>query len=131
MMRGGRGMDPRQMKLAMKRMGITTEELEGVEEVIIRMKDKERVIKAPQITIMTVQGQKTYQVVGESEEDRARGADAGSASSAPTGPHIPDEDIELVAAQAQVSHEEARAALEETGGEPAEAIIALMGRKKR
>lgn len=130
-MRGGRGMDPRQMKLAMKRMGITTEELEGVEEVVIRMADKERVIKAPQITIMTVQGQKTYQVVGESEEERARGADSGPSAGAPAAHNIPDEDVELVAAQAQVSHEEARAALEETGGEPAEAIIALMGRKKR
>jgi len=123
-------MDPRQVKLAMKRMGITTEELEGVEEVVIRMKDKERVVKSPQVTVMVVQGQRTYQVVGESEEERAKGTDAG-AGAAPSGPRIPEEDIELVATQAQVSHEEAKEALVEVGGEPAEAIIKLMGRKKK
>ena len=39
---------------------------------------------------------------------------------------IPNEDIELVASQAGVSHEDAKKALEECGGEPAEAIIKLM-----
>jgi len=40
---------------------------------------------------------------------------------------IPNEDIELVASQAGVSQEKAKAALEECDGEPAEAIIKLMG----
>ena len=40
---------------------------------------------------------------------------------------IPNEDIELVASQAGVSPDKAREALEECGGEPAEAIIKLMG----
>ena len=42
------------------------------------------------------------------------------------GPVIPEEDVELVATQANVSKEEARKALEECNGEPAEAIIKLM-----
>ena len=46
----------------------------------------------------------------------------------PAGIVIPDEDIELVASQANVSPEEALAALEECNGEPAEAIIKLMSR---
>ena len=41
----GRGVNPRQMKQAMKRMGISQEEMQGVEEVVIRTADKEYVIK--------------------------------------------------------------------------------------
>jgi len=44
-----------------------------------------------------------------------------------SAPNIPNEDIELVASQAGVSTDKAREALEECGGEPAEAIIKLMG----
>ena len=61
---GGR-MNPRQMKAAMKRMGIETENLEGVEEVVIRTATKEYVFKSAEVSAMTVQGQRTWQIVGE------------------------------------------------------------------
>lgn len=41
-------------------MGITTEDLQGVEEVIIRTQDKEYVIREAAVTVMEVQGQKTF-----------------------------------------------------------------------
>ena len=63
----GRGVNPRQMKQAMKRMGISQEEMQGVEEVIIRTADKEYVIKDAAVTCVTMHGQKTYQVVGDPE----------------------------------------------------------------
>jgi len=40
-------------------------------------------------------------------------------------PTIPEEDVQLVAQQANVSLERARAALEETGGDLAQAILLL------
>src|SRR5207249_2991592 len=61
---GGR-VNPRQLKAAMKRMGIETENLEGVEEVVIRTATKEYVFKSAEVSAMTVQGQKTWQIVGE------------------------------------------------------------------
>ncbi len=124
MIPGGR-VNPRQMRQAMKRMGIEQEELGGVEEVIIRTADKEYVIRGAQVTAITAQGQKIWQVMGEPiVRDRA---DARKPeASAPTA--IPDEDVALVAEKAGVSEEEARKALEECGGEPAEAIIRLMSR---
>src|SRR3989304_4565892 len=64
MIPGGR-MNPRQMKHMMKRMGIESEEIEGVEEVLIRTATKEYVFTRAQVTMMTVQGQKTAQIVGE------------------------------------------------------------------
>lgn len=121
-MPGMRGMNPRQMQQAMKKMGIKTEEMKDVEEVIIRMQGRSLVIKKPDVTLMEVQGQKTYQVVGEPEVIEGD----VEISSEPIGIVIPEEDIELVAAQANVSYEEAKKALEECNGEPAEAIIKLM-----
>ena len=122
MIPGGRA-DPRQMRRMMKQMGIQSEEIEGVEEVIIRAADREYVIAGAQVTRMNVKGQATvFQVVGEPEE-RAKGS-----GGAPGKPSIPIEDIRLVAEKAGVSEEKARKALEECGGEPAEAIIRLMSR---
>src|SRR5256885_16929011 len=64
MIPGGR-VNPRQMRQAMKRMGIEQEELDGVEEVIIRTATKEYVIRDANVTAMTAQGQKIWTVVGE------------------------------------------------------------------
>ena len=90
--------------------------------VIIRAADKERVIAGAQVTRMNVKGQATvFQVVGEPEE-RAKG------SGAPGKPAIPIEDVRLVAEKAGVSEEDARNALEECNGEPAEAIVKVTSR---
>ncbi|HIJ17418.1 MAG TPA: nascent polypeptide-associated complex protein [Thermoplasmata archaeon] len=119
MMPGGR-MNPRQMKAMMKRMGISQEEVEDVEEVIIRTRTKEIVFKGAAVTAMTVQGQKTYQVVGEPKE-RERKRDEKEQEGG-----IPDEDVKLVMSQAGCSAAQARKALEECEGAPAEAILKLM-----
>jgi len=124
MIPGGR-VNPRQMRQAMKRLGIEQEELEGVEEVVIRTASKEYVIRDPNVTAMTAQGQKIWTVVGEPivrERANAKSTEPGK------GPAIPEEDVRLVAEKAGVSDEEARKALEECAGEPAEAIIRLMSR---
>lgn len=122
MMPGGR-MNPRQMKAMMKRMGITQEEIADVEEVVIRTRTKEIVFQGAAVTAMTVQGQKTYQVVGEPKE-RERKPEAGDVEEG-----VPDEDLRLVMSQAGCSEAEARKALEECDGAPAEAILKLMTSK--
>ncbi|HYS72300.1 MAG TPA: nascent polypeptide-associated complex protein [Thermoplasmata archaeon] len=122
MVPGGR-MNPRQMKQMMKRMGIEQEEIADVEEVVIRTATKEYVFTQAQVTMMTVQGQKTVQVVGEPIVRTRQGAKA-----APAKVTILEEDVVLVAEKAHVSEAEARKALEEADGEPAEAIIRLMSR---
>ncbi len=125
MIPGGR-MNPRQMKQMMRRLGIEQEEIADVEEVVIRTATKEYVFTQAQVTMMTVQGQKTVQVVGEPLiRDRT---DVAAKPAAPAKVAIPEEDVLLVAEKAGVSEAEARRALEECGGEPAEAIIRLMSR---
>jgi nascent polypeptide-associated complex subunit alpha len=124
MIPGGR-VNPRQMRQAMKRLGIEQEELDGVEEVVIRTATKEYVIRDANVTAMTAQGQKIWTVVGEPiVRDRADAKKSETAGAVT----IPDEDVQLVAEKAGVSEEEARKALVDAGGEPAEAIIRLMSR---
>ncbi|MFP4196172.1 MAG: nascent polypeptide-associated complex protein [Methanomassiliicoccales archaeon] len=114
-------MNPRQMKAAMKKMGIETEEFPDVEEVIIRTADKEYRITEANVTLMKVQGQETYQVVGETEvSDREASPDSGSEEA------LSEEDINLIMEQTGCSRERAERALGETGGEPAEAILNVM-----
>jgi nascent polypeptide-associated complex subunit alpha len=113
---GGRGMNPRQLQAQMKRMGINMEELQDVEEVIIRLKTKDIVVRNPSVTYINAQGQKSYQVAGDVTEVAKR-------------PAIPKEDIMMVAGQAGVSEQEALKALEECDGEPANAIVKLIERK--
>lgn len=125
MIPGGR-VNPRQMRQAMKRLGIEQEDLGEVDEVVIRAKDKEYVFRNAAVTTITAQGQKIWQVIGEPIVRPRAGAEKPPAT--PEAAQIPEEDVVLVAEKAGVSKDEARKALEECGGEPAEAIIRLMSR---
>lgn len=118
MMPGMGRMNPRQVKQMMRRMGMDMEEIPDVEEVVIKTKSKDLVIKNAGVTVMNIKGQVSYQVTGEAKVVAKEGAK----------PEIPAEDIALVAGQANVSEEEARAALEACDGNPAEAIIKLMSK---
>ncbi|MCI4336487.1 MAG: nascent polypeptide-associated complex protein [Thermoplasmata archaeon] len=130
----GGGHNERQMQQMMRRLGMKTENVDGVEEVIVRTRDKEHVFQAPEVTILTVQGVRTYQVVGQPVIRARTSAPAVAASPgavmappAPAGP--PEEDIQLVMEQAGVEREDAVAALEKVNGEPAEAILRLLSRR--
>ena len=96
----------------MKQMGIDINEVENVEEVIIRTSDKDIIFKDAQVTIMDAKGTKTYQVVGTPEEVARELA-------------IPEEDVKLVVEQTSSSEEDARNALKESNGDIAAAILKL------
>lgn len=130
----GGARNPRQLQLMMRRLGMTTEEVPDVEEVIVRTKTKDHVFHSPEVTIMTVQGVRSYQVVGTPEvRSRSAGSTVPSTTApapvapvAPSGP--PEEDIRLVMDQANVSREEAIEALFQSKGAPAEAILKILSR---
>lgn len=109
------GMNPRQMRMAMKKLGIQQEEIDA-KEVIIRLEDKEIVISNPSVTKVNMMGQDTYQVVGEESERNLS-----------SEPEISEDDITTVAEQAGVSKEQALKALQEAKGDLAEAILKLKG----
>lgn len=111
---GRGGLDPRKMKRMMRQMGIKMEELEDVEEVIIRMSDRELVIPDAEVSITEMKGQKTYQIMGETQERQRE-----------TKSEISAEDTTLVAEQANVDKDAAKKALEETNGDIAQTILNL------
>ena len=104
----------KQMERQMKKMGMKMEDLEGAREVIIRFDEKELIIDNPSVSLMNVMGQETYQIEGKAREVELE-----------YEVEIPDEDIEMVANSANVSKEDAKAALEECKGDLAEAIMKL------
>jgi nascent polypeptide-associated complex subunit alpha len=111
----GMNMDPRQMRMAMKKLGIQQQEILA-KEVIIRFEDKEIVISNPSVTKVNMMGQDTYQISGE-EEERSINSE----------PDISDDDIATVAEQAGVSKEEAEQAIKDSKGDLAQAIMKLKG----
>jgi len=107
-------MNARQMNQMMKRFGINVKTIENVEKVIIETDTKQYVFEDAEVTVMDVQGEKTYQITGTpsvktklTEEDTLK------------------EDVKLVMEQTGKSEAEARSALKETNGDIAEAILKL------
>jgi len=112
--------NPREAKRMMQRMGMGLEELPGVLKVTISLKGKQLVIPDPQVTIMKMSGQTMYQIVGEAVEETPEKEVEQKAT-------ISDEDAQLVSAQAGVSLEVAKKALESSNGDLARAILMLKG----
>ncbi len=106
-------MDNRNARRMMDRMGINMKEIEGVQEVVIKTADKEIHITKASVSEVNAQGNKVFQVVGEVEEVEVEKKT------------FSDEDVMLVQQQAGVTRERAVAALEESDGEVARAILKL------
>jgi len=111
----------------MKQMGMKMDELGDVHTVILQGKNREILIEGPAVTSINVQGQKMYQIAGGKETSRKPEA-AAEAVAEEQPLEIPEEDVLLVAQQANVSLEKARAALEQSGGDLAQAILMLQTR---
>lgn len=116
-------MNPRELRRAMKRMGINVEELKGVKSVIIVLEDKEIILQKPQIMVMKVQGQKIYQIAATKEEI------AEVKEEKIEEVKFSEEDIAFVMEQAGVSRDKAIEALNKSGGDIAEAILLLTSEK--
>jgi len=119
--RGARG--GRDTARMMAKMGVKMDELPDVTQVIIRTPNKDIVIEAPSVTMVTVQGQAMYQIAGgEVSESQPQPT---STSNAPL-----EADVQLVAQQTGKSVDESRKALTEAGGDLARAILLLKGQQQ-
>ena len=110
MMRGGN----REMRRMLDRMGLEMKEVNNVQEVIIKTDTKEIIISKPAVTEMKAKDNSIFQVIAESYEERELEV-----------PVFSQDDITLVAQQANVSPEQATAALTEAKGDLARAILLL------
>ena len=104
--------NPKQMQKMMKQLGIKNDELPSKRVIFELEGGGKLVIDEPQVTVIEMQGQKTYTVAGEAREEKGG---------------IPEEDIEMVMKQAGVERKKAEAALKKNDGDIAEAILELKG----
>ena len=109
-MRGGN----REMRRMLDRMGLEMKEVANVQEVVIKTDTKEIIISKPAVTEMKAKDNSIFQVIAESYEERELEV-----------PVFSQEDIALVAQQANVSPEQATKALIEAKGDLARAILLL------
>jgi nascent polypeptide-associated complex subunit alpha len=100
----------------MQKMGMKVDEVANVSQVIIKTDLKDIVIEAPNVTLVTVQGQAMYQIAGGQVSETAPQV---------TTQTVHEEDVQLVAQQTGKPVEEARKALLEARGDLAKAIILL------
>ncbi len=131
--REGQQFASRQMRRRMQQQGIEMDQIDAT-RVIIECQDKTLVIDQPEVILMKQMGQEMYQIIGDAEEYSSgeftieEGVDANSLEPTEEGISklvITENDIMLVAAQAKVDKEEANAALIDSDGDIAKAIIYL------
>lgn len=107
MMPGMGRMDPKKMQGMMRQMGIKSKEIDA-EEVIIKTSSGELIISNPQVTEVTMQGIKTYQVMGEVSEKESN-----------------TEDVNMIVEKTGCTKEQAEETLEKNNGDIAAAILEL------
>ena len=104
------GINPKQLKQAMKKMGLNQEEIPAT-EVIIKTADSEIIIKNPEVLKVTMGGQESLQITGQMQKRTLK--------------NYNDEDVKTVMEQAKCSEKKAIEALEKSKGDLAEAILSL------
>jgi nascent polypeptide-associated complex subunit alpha len=134
--REGQQFGSRQMRRKMQQQGIDMDQIEAT-KVIIEGPDKTLVINQPEVILMKQAGQEIYQVVGTAEEfspeeiaiaEKTELEALESVEDSELKPTITENDIMLVAAQANVNKEEAESTLIECNGDIAKAILLLKNR---
>ncbi len=98
----------------MERMGVDMNQIPDVEEVIIRTSSKDLIIRDASVSEINAKGMRVFQVMGSDLEEVER-----------EKPKFTEEDVLLVAQQSGVSNERAEAALKESDGDLAQAILKL------
>src|ERR687898_3248081 len=109
MMRGNR-----EMRRMLDKMGLNMQEMDNIEEVVIKTDTKEIYLIKPQVIEMKGKDSTIFQVIATDIEEKEREV-----------PSLNEEDIMLVMQQANVAREKATRALIDAKGDMAQAILNL------
>lgn len=109
------GINPKRLQQAMKQMGIQQKEIDA-KQVIIKTSDKQLIFENPQVSMINMMGQDTFQIIGDFEEKPLL--------------LYNEDDIKTVIEQTNCSKEEAKKTLDKTKGNIAEAILLIQGNKQ-
>ncbi len=110
MLGGLGGMNPAQMKKLMQQMGIKNVDIPA-KRVVIEKEDGLLVIENPQVVMIEMGGNKTFQVNGDVQEKATTQEEKS--------------DVEIVAEKTGCTKQEAEKALANSNGDIAEAIMSL------
>jgi len=102
-------LNPKKMQAAMKQLGMSQEEIPASRVTIEKSDNNKIIIENPSVVKLKIQGQESFQISGEVKEEQI----------------ISEEDIKTVVEKTNAGKEEARKALENAGGDLAEAILKL------
>lgn len=105
------GISPKKMQAMMKQMGMSQDEISATRVIIEKEDNSKIIIENPSVTKIKMQGQETFQIAGEVQEESAEVS-------------ISEEDIKTIIEKTGVSEEEARKSLEKTK-DLAESIMEL------
>ncbi len=108
------GMNPRQMQKMMKQMGVKQDSLNAVRVEVFLTDGTKLVFDDPDLSKVNMMGQEMYQLQG-----------ATRIESVDSTPDISDEDVETVMQQTGATREEAQKAIDDAGGDLADAIMNL------
>ncbi len=105
------GMDPRKMDALMKQMGIKSEDIKST-RVTIETAEGKLIIDSPQVTQITMQGQKSFQIAGNVRMESGT-----------------EDDVKLIMEKTGCSEEEAKDALAKNNNDLAETLMSLEGKE--
>ena len=134
--REGQQIGSRQMRRKMAQQGIDMDQIDAT-RVIIEGAEKTLIIDQPEVFLMKQAGQEIYQIIGQGEEvspdfltieSEETYEDIKALDESGIQPTITENDIMLVATQANVNKEEAESVLKECNGDIAKAILLLKNR---
>ena len=134
--REGAQFGSRQMRRRMQQQGVEMDQIEAT-RVIIEGTEKTLILEQPEVILMKQAGQEIYQIIGQADElssdiitimsDKDI-EDEEIMETTEIKPTITENDIMLVAAQANVDRKEAESVLNECNGDIAKAILFLKNR---
>jgi len=134
--REGAQFGSRQMRRRMQQQGVEMDQIEAT-RVIIEGTEKTLILEQPEVILMKQAGQEIYQIIGQAEERSSddisimsdeKVEDRELLEATETKPTITENDIMLVATQANVDKKEAESVLNECNGDIAKAILFLKNR---
>jgi len=103
-------LDPRKMQAVMKQLGMSQKEIPSSKVIIEKEDGNNLIIKNPQVVMMKMNGEESFQITGEVEESEKE--------------NFSEEDIKILMQKTNCNRKEAENTLEETG-DLAEAILKL------
>ncbi len=134
--REGAQFGSRQMRRKMQQQGVEMDQIDAT-RVIIEGTEKTLVLEQPEVILMKQAGQEIYQIIGEAEERSSDDITIMSDEEVEDGEvlesieiksAVTENDIMLVATQANVDKKEAESVLNECNGDIAKAILFLKNR---